>query len=47
MLTKILYWAFVILLFCLGIYYLTKSNDPSYHKDEKEFQEISNVSFFI
>ena len=42
MLLKILYWAFVIVLLGIGIYYIHKSHNEEYHKEEIAFQKVSN-----
>lgn len=42
MLLKILYWALVIVLFGIGIYYIHKSHNEEYHKEELEFLKVSN-----
>ena len=41
MLLKILYWVIFIILIFLGIFYLIKSNNPSLHLLEKNFNKIS------
>jgi hypothetical protein len=41
MLLKILYWIIFLILLFLGIFYLIKSNNPSYHLKEKNFNKIS------
>lgn len=42
LLIKLLYWAIVVVLLGIGIYFLYKSRNPIYRQEEKEFNEISS-----